>query len=53
MITKLKPWWFCCGRESYWCVLDRINHCRFTWVCDRHDAALTRWYGRNHPDDDQ
>lgn len=39
----MKPWWFCCGWRSYWCVLDTICHAIHlvpNCVCDRHDAAI-------------
>ncbi len=48
-LSRLKPWWFCCGWRSYWCVLDVLSGCKIQAVCDRHDHWLTREYDGGDP----
>jgi hypothetical protein len=39
----IKPWWFCCGRHSYLCVLDTLLHSMHVTVrtlCDAHDRHI-------------
>jgi hypothetical protein len=32
----------CCRRTWFWCYLDQLAKCKFQWICDRHDEAITR-----------
>ena len=37
----MRPRWFCNCRHP-WCWLDALLLCKVRWVCDKHDAYITR-----------